>query len=244
MKSFVVAEIGSNWEGNYTKAKKIIQECKKADADAVKFQMWKAEELYDKSHPNWNEIKRSELSFQMAKKLKKFSDKQKIEFFCSAFYPDAVKFLTSIGVKKFKVASRTCLLRDPYSFETLKKKAESKKQIILSMGMGGNKRKISKIFEKNKTVFCYCISDYPLKFEKINWRKAIKYDGFSDHTMDILAPILFTIFKKQKKSKRIYIEKHVKMENSRGPDASTSISTKQLSEMIINIRLIEKMNNL
>ena len=112
------------------------------------------------------------------------------------------------------------------------------------MGMGGNKRKISKIFEKNKTVFCYCISDYPLKFEKINWRKAIKYDGFSDHTMDILAPILFTIFKKQKKSKRIYIEKHVKMENSRGPDASTSISTKQLSEMIINIRLIEKMNNL
>ena len=244
MKAFVVAEIGSNWEGNYTKAKKIIQECKKADADAVKFQMWKAEELYDKSHPNWNEIKRSELSFKMAKKLKKFSDKQKIEFFCSAFYPDAVKFLTSIGVKKFKVASRTCLLRDPYSFETLKKKAESKKQIILSMGMGGNKRKISKIFEKNKTVFCYCISDYPLKFEKINWRKAIKYDGFSDHTMDTLAPILFTIFKKQKKSKRIYIEKHVKMENSRGPDASTSISTKQLSEMIINIRLIEKMNNL
>jgi len=243
MKAFVVAEIGSNWEGNYTKAKKIIQECKKANADAVKFQMWKAEELYDKSHPNWNEIKRSELSFQMAKKLKKFSDKQKIEFFCSAFYPDAVKFLTSIGVKKFKVASRTCLLRDPYSFETLKKKAESKKQIILSMGMGGNKRKISKIFEKNKTVFCYCISDYPLKFEKINWRKAIKYDGFSDHTMDILAPILFTIFKKQKKSKRIYIEKHVKMENSRGPDASTSISTKQLSEMIINIRLIEKMNS-
>ena len=244
MKAFVVAEIGSNWEGNYTKAKKIIQECKKADADAVKFQMWKAEELYDKSHPNWNEIKRSELSFQMAKKLKKFSDKQKIEFFCSAFYPDAIEFLTSIGVKKFKVASRTCLLRDPYSFETLKKKAESKKQIILSMGMGGNKRKISKIFEKNKTVFCYCISDYPLKFEKINWRKAIKYDGFSDHTMNILAPILFTIFKKQKKSKRIYIEKHVKMENSRGPDASTSISTKQLSEMIINIRLIEKMNNL
>ena len=126
MKAFVVAEIGSNWEGNYTKAKKIIQECKKANADAVKFQMWKAEELYDKSHPNWNEIKRSELSFQMAKKLKKFSDKQKIEFFCSAFYPDAVKFLTSIGVKKFKVASRTCLLRDPYSFETLKKKQKVK----------------------------------------------------------------------------------------------------------------------
>ena len=100
MKAFIAAEIGSNWEGSYTKAKKIIQECKKAGADAVKFQMWKAEELYDKSHPNWNKIKKAELSFQTAKKLKEFSDKQKIEFFCSAFYPDAVEFLTSIGVKK------------------------------------------------------------------------------------------------------------------------------------------------
>ena len=36
MKAFIVAEIGSNWEGNYVKAKKIILECKKAGADAVK----------------------------------------------------------------------------------------------------------------------------------------------------------------------------------------------------------------
>jgi sialic acid synthase SpsE len=241
MKSFVVAEIGSNWEGSYTKAKKIIQECKKADANAVKFQMWKADELYDKSHPNWDEIKRSELSFQMAKKLKKFSDKQKIEFFCSAFYPDAVKFLTSIGVKKFKIASRTCMLTDPNSLEVLQEKARSKKEIFISMGMGGNKKKVSNMFDVKKTTFCYCISDYPLEFKKINWKDAMKYDGFSDHTMDILAPILFAILKRQKKSKRIYIEKHVKMNNSKGPDASTSITTEKLSEMVKLIRIIEKM---
>ncbi len=241
MKVFITAEIGSNWEGNYVKAKKIIRECKKAGVDAVKFQMWKAEELYNKSHPNWNEIKRSELSFQMAKKLKEFSDKQKIEFFCSAFYPDGVKFLISIGVKKFKIASRTCMLTDPNSLEVLQEKARSKKEIFISMGMGGNKKKISKIFENNKTTFCYCISDYPLNFDKINWIDAVKYDGFSDHTMDIVAPILFTLLKKQKKSRKIYIEKHVKMINSGGPDASTSISTEKLSEMVKRIRMIEKM---
>ena len=241
MKAFVVAEIGSNWEGDLTKAKKIIRECRKADADAVKFQMWKAEELYDKSHPNWNKIKKAELSFQTAKKLKEFSDKQKIEFFCSAFYPDAVKFLISLGVKKFKIASRTCKFTDPNSLEILQEKARSKKEVFISMGMGGNKKRISKMFKKNKTTFCYCISDYPLNFEKINWGDAIKYDGFSDHTMDILAPIIFTVLKKQKKSKRIYIEKHVKMNNSRGPDASTSISTEKLSEMVKQIRIIEKM---
>jgi len=241
MKAFITAEIGSNWEGSYVKAKKIIRECKKAGVDAVKFQMWKAEELYNKSHPNWNEIKRSELSFQMAKKLKEFSDKQKIEFFCSAFYPDGVKFLISIGVKKFKIASRTCMLTDPNSLEVLQEKARSKKEIFISMGMGGNKKKISKIFENNKTTFCYCISDYPLNFDKINWIDAVKYDGFSDHTMDIVAPILFTLLKKQKKSRKIYIEKHVKMINSGGPDASTSISTEKLSEMVKRIRMIEKM---
>ena len=241
MKAFITAEIGSNWEGNYVKAKKIIRECKKAGVDAVKFQMWKAEELYNKSHPNWNEIKRSELSFEMAKKLKEFSDKQKIEFFCSAFYPNAVKFLISIGVKKFKIASRTCMLTDPNSLEVLQEKARSKKEVFISMGMGGNKKKISKTFENNKTTFCYCISDYPLNFDKINWIDAVRYDGFSDHTMDIVAPILFTLLKKQKKSRKIYIEKHVKMINSRGPDASTSISTEKLSEMVKQIRMIEEM---
>ena len=241
MKAFITAEIGSNWEGNYVKAKKIIRECKKAGVDAVKFQMWKAEELYNKSHPNWNEIKRSELSFQMAKKLKEFSDKQKIEFFCSAFYPDGVKFLISIGVKKFKIASRTCMLTDPNSLEVLQEKARSKKEIFISMGMGGNKKKVSNMFDGKKTTFCYCISDYPLNFDKINWIDAVKYDGFSDHTMDIVAPILFTLLKKQKKSRKIYIEKHVKMINSGGPDASTSISTEKLSEMVKRIRMIEKM---
>ena len=240
MKTFVAAEIGSNWEGSFQKAKKIIKECKNAGADAVKFQMWRAEDLYKKSHPNWNDIKKSELSFQIVKRLKDFSDKEKIEFFCSAFYPEAVKFLVSINVKKFKVASRTCLFSDPYSMNVLREKAQSKKEIIISMGMGGNKKKIGKIFAKNKSIFCYCVSDYPLKFEKINWKEAVEFDGLSDHTMDILSPILFTVLKKQKNTKKIYIEKHVKLENSKGPDASTSISTEKLSNMIKQIRLIEK----
>ena len=108
--------------------------------------------------------------------------------------------------------------------------------------MGGNKKKIKKIFSKNKVIFCYCISDYPLKFNKINWKKAITYDGFSDHTMGITAPILFATLKKQKMSKEIIIEKHVKLENSKGPDASTSINTRQLSDLISHIRIIEKTN--
>lgn len=240
MKAIIVAEIGSNWEGSLTKAKKIIKECKEAGADAVKFQMWRANDLYSKKHPNWDEISKSELTFKHVKEIKSFSDSIGIEFFCSAFYPEAVKFLNSIKVKRFKVASRTCLMKDPHAKETLIEKSKTKKPIIVSMGLGGSKNTIKKIFSKNTTTFCYCISEYPLKLSKINWKEAIKFDGFSDHTLGITAPIIFTILKKQLDTKTIIIEKHVKSKNSVGPDASTSIDTEELREMVDQIRFFEK----
>ena len=71
MKIKIFAEIGSNWEGKVSIAKKIIQECKNVDANGVKFQMWRANDLYTKDHPNWNEIEKSELTFEKAIELKK-----------------------------------------------------------------------------------------------------------------------------------------------------------------------------
>lgn len=240
MKTTIIAEIGSNWEGSILKAKKIIQECKMAGANAVKFQMWRANDLYSPTYPQWKVIKKSELTFDKAEKIKKISDQLGIDFFCSVFYPEGVDFLESLKVKQYKVASRTCLMKDPFSFETLTAKAKTRKPIIISMGMGGDKPKIKKIFSKNPTTYCYCISDYPLNFSKINWKEAIKFDGFSDHTLGITASILFTAFKKQKNSSSVLIEKHVKSKNSKGPDAATSIDTLQLKELISHVRIIEK----
>jgi len=240
MEVLIIAEIASNWEGSISKAKKLIKECKKAGANAVKFQMWRAHDLYDPSHPNWNQIKKSEITFKKAQELKKYADEQKIEFFCSAFYPEAIDILEKLNVKKYKIASRTCLLKDPFALETLISKSQTKKSVIISMGMGGNKEKIKNIFKNNDTTFCYCISKYPTKFSEIDWKKAIKYDGFSDHTIEITAPILFTTLKKINGSKKIIIEKHVKLLNSKGPDASSSIDIIKFSEMISNIRTISK----
>jgi sialic acid synthase SpsE len=240
LKTTVIAEIGSNWEGSTIIAEKIIRKCKDAGADAVKFQMWRAQDLYSTSHPHWDVIKKSELTFEKAEKIKKIAKKIGIEFICSAFYPEAVRFLETIQVKRYKVASRTCLLKDPFSYETLQSKAKTKKPAIISMGMGGDKQRIKKIFAKNDVTFCYCISEYPLDFNRIDWSDAVKYDGFSDHTLGITAPLVFTVLKKQRNSKTIIIEKHVKDKSSKGPDASTSIDTDQLAELISHIRLIEK----
>ena len=150
MRVTIVAEIGSNWEGNLTKAKKLIRLTKNAGADAVKFQIWRAEDLYSTNHPKWKNIKKSELNFKNVKTLKEYADEIGIEFFCSAFFPEAVELLESIDVKRYKVASRTCIFRDPFSLETLQAKARTKKPIIISMGMGGNKKKIKNIFSSNK----------------------------------------------------------------------------------------------
>ena len=165
--------------------------------------------------------------------------KIRLIFFCSSFYPEAVEFLNSLNVKTHKVASRTCLFKDPYSYETLQKEAKTGKPIIISMGMGGDKNKIKKIFSKNKVTFCYCISEYPTAFNKIQWNEAKKYNGFSDHTLGIIAPIVFSVLKKQQGSKYVIIEKHVKLKNSKGPDASSSIDTDELKQLTYHIRNIE-----
>ena len=241
MRAFIVAEIASNWEGSISVAKKLIKESKKAGADAVKFQMWRASDLYQ-GHPDWKIIKKSELTFAKVKTLKAYSDKLGIEFFCSGFYPESIEYLQSLGVKRYKLASRTCTLNDPHSLETITKISSYKKPVVISMGMGGNKNKIKKILNKNKITFCYCISEYPTDFKKINWKELKKFNGFSDHTLGIIAPIIFAVIKNQIKTKEIFIEKHVKLKNSKGPDASSSIDTNELKTLVDEIRRIEKLN--
>ena len=135
LKAYIIAEIGSNWEGNLSIAKKIIRECKRIGVDAIKFQMWRASDLYSENHPDWKIIKKSELTFKKAEKLKKYADEQNMEFFCSVFYPEGVDYLESIGVKKYKIASRTCLLNDKHSLETLERISKRQKRLFTSVKM-------------------------------------------------------------------------------------------------------------
>ena len=73
------------------------------------------------------------------------------------------------------------------------------------------------------------------------WKNAIKFDGFSDHALGIIAPIIFAVLKKQQKSKNILIKKHVKLNNSSGSDAGSSIDTEELTNLISSVRKIEKL---
>lgn len=233
----IIAEIGSNWNGNVKIGKKIIKQLKKIGVDAAKFQMWRAPDLYNSNHPNWNEIKKSEFTFKHAQELKKYSDTLNIDCFWSVFYPEAVDYLEKLHVKFYKIASRTSALLDHNSLETMHAIAKTKKPVIISMGFGGNKKKIKTIFKNNKKYFLYCISKYPTKIQELNFNLMKKYDGFSDHTEDSLASLLYAI--KSKSQKKIkFLEKHVSIPESSGPDKPFSMDVEYFSKMIKDIKTV------
>jgi len=126
-----VAEIGSNWEGDVKKAYQLIKECKEAGADAVKFQMWRAKDLYD------GKYKKYELTIPKAVKIKHYANEIGIELFCSVFYPEAVKALETMGVQRYKIASRTCTRNDSHWPATIMAVMDTGKPVIVSNGMGG-----------------------------------------------------------------------------------------------------------
>lgn len=235
----VIAEIGSNWEGSIELAKEHIKEAKQSGATYVKFQMWRAEDLYDKNHPQWETIKKSELTENVAIELKKYSDQIGIEWFCSVFNPESVEFLEKLNVKIYKIASRTSKLKDRFSLETIKKVSETRKTTFISTGEGADKNKISEMFEAEKIQFTYCVSKYPTMDSDINWKEVFNYNFFSDHTMGITIPLIYAIKKKFNSNADIFIEKHTRFADSKGPDSSFAITYDELKELNSHLKRIE-----
>jgi len=234
----IIAEIASNWNGNETLGKKIIMKASQAGADYVKFQMWRASDLYETTHSNWNEIKKSEMKPNTAKKFKKYSDNIGIKCIWSVFYPEAVNLLEELNVSLYKIASRTSALMDSNSLDTMKEIAKTKKPVIISMGFGGNKKSLDSIFRHNKKFYLYCISNYPTKLTEINFKLMLKHAGFSDHTEDNLAPLIYAIQSKNSNKKRFF-EKHVCVNESTGPDKPFSMNMNNFEKLISDIRQIE-----
>jgi N,N'-diacetyllegionaminate synthase len=237
----IIAEIASNWNGSETLGKKIIKQASQSGADYVKFQMWRALDLYETTHPNWNEIKKSEMTSNTARKFKKYSDSIGINCIWSVFYPEAVKVLEDLDVSLYKIASRTSALMDSNSLETLKEIAKTKKPIIISMGFGGDKKLLDSIFRHNKKYYLYCVSNYPTKLSEINFKSMQKFAGFSDHTEDYLAPLIY-VTQSINSSKTRFYEKHVCVDESIGPDKLFSIDMSDFKELISNMRQVESLN--
>ncbi len=221
-KPYIIAEIGSNFNQSFQTAIKLIDAAKKAGANAAKFQLFDAEELYNKSHPLFKPFKQNELNKNWIKKLLKYTESINLDFFLSVFDLKSADIAFKAGVEHFKIASSEVtnlkLIHAIDSFE---------KNIYLSTGMSDyfeieKALHVINLNKKNKTkvVIMHCSSLYPCSDQDVNlniineYKK--RYDmpiGFSDHTLGNLASILAV-------SKGVcFFEKHITLnKQSKGPD--------------------------
>jgi len=254
--TYIIAEAGVNHNGDIQLALKLVDEAKKAGANCVKFQTFKAEKVVSK-FANMAEYqvistKKSETQLEMLKKLeltydefveiRKYCDKVQIDFMSTAFDLDTIDFLNSLEMKKWKIPSGE-ITNLPY----LERIAQLKKPIILSTGMSTltEIENAIAILKKNGAIditVLHCTTEYPAPFEDVNLKamNTIKKKfnigvGYSDHTMGIEVPIAAVALGAS------VIEKHFTLNrDSEGPDHKASLEPNELFQMVSSIRNIEK----
>lgn len=256
-KTFIIGEAGCNHNGSIEKAFKLVDIAKRTKLDAIKFQVFNPELLVIKNASKatyaLKNTSKKESQYAMQKKIsltnedhykiKKYCEKKKIDFVCSAFDLQSIEFLKKIKLKIFKIPSGE-INNVPY----LKKIAKLNVKVILSTGMSTMDEinfafKIFKAqFLKKNLSILHCISAYPTKFEEVNLlsiqylKKKFNCEvGFSDHTTSKLIPALAV------SNGASIVEKHFTINKKlRGPDHFMSLNEKELVGMVNNIRIAEQ----
>ena len=259
-RTYFIADIAANHDGNLARAKKLIRLAKKNGADAVKFQHFKAETIvsdygfkkigklshqnkWKKSvyqtyldasiNPNWTSI------------LKKEADRCKIDFMTAPYDLNYVDMVNKY-ICAYKIGSGDITWK-----EIINKIAKKKKPVILATGASNLtevRQAVKEIIKYNKKlVLMQCNTNYTDKIENFNfinlnvlkiYEEEFKNKiilGLSDHTKGHIT-VLGAIALGAK-----VIEKHFTDNNNRmGPDHKFSMNPKSWALMIKESRLLEK----
>lgn len=239
--TFIIAEAGINHDGNYNQAKELVKMAAKTGADAVKFQIFKAEEFCSTNTEYFDLFESLELSKDQWLELAEFAKNQGILFTASIFGEVGADILDEIGSPVYKIASG-----DLTHFPLLEYISKNNKPIILSTGMatfGEIDESLNKIYNSGnkKVALLHCVSNYPTNYQDTNLKfiktlkEAFKIPvGFSDHTNGLLIPALAVA------NGADIIEKHFTIDkNLPGPDHKISLDPKEFEEMIKNISITE-----
>ena len=255
---YVVAEISGNHNQDFDRAVKIIEEAKKAGADAVKLQTYTADtitvdsdadifqvkggtlwdgytlhKLYEEAHTPW----------EWQPRLKSVAEDLGIDLFSTPFDFTAVDFLEDMGVPAYKVASPELI-----DIPLLQKIARTGKPILMSQGMATLAevdeaiQSIRGVDSGAEIVLLKCTAAYPAPVEEANL-KTIPYlmntfripIGLSDHTPGSDVAVAASALG------ACVIEKHLTLARSDGgPDAAFSMEPSELKSLISSVRNVEK----
>lgn len=187
----VIAEAGINHNGNLENAFTQIEQAQLAGADAVKFQIFDAERLFDPESPVIDDARRGQLDWAAYDKLATKAEQVGIPWLVSAFHTDAVDLMEQLGCFCYKVASRSVT-----DIALLKHIAATGKPVIMSTGDHAKRdvTKAVKVFENNNLTLLYCVPQYPTPICAVDFKRMHKLRkdygrpvGFSDHTTGLLA---------------------------------------------------------
>lgn len=189
-----IAEVSSNHSQDLTRALEFIDAASQAGCSAVKFQLFKIEQLFSKEILERSEKHRNrkewELPLEFLPKLAQRCREVGVEFSCTPFYLDAVAELEPY-VAFYKIASYE-LLWDAL----LAACAKTGKPVILSTGMA-TMDEITHAVDVLRANGCpsptllHCTSAYPTPYAEANLaaietiRQAAGCEvGWSDHTVE------------------------------------------------------------
>lgn len=249
---YVIAELSANHNGRLDTAMRIVEEAKKAGADAVKLQTYKPDtitlqfdteefqihgglwdgrtlyELYEEAHMPWDWHKPL---FDHARKLG-------ITIFSSPFDNTAIDLLEDLNAPAYKIASFEAV-----DLPLIKYAASTGKPMIISTGMA-DAAEIDEAIEAAREGGCkelailHCVSGYPAPAEDYNLRTLSdmveRYGlvtGLSDHTLDNATAITSVALGAS------IIEKHFTLDRSGGgPDDSFSLEPLELAALCLGAK--------
>ena len=188
----IVAEIANAHQGNPNLAIKIAIDAINAGADAVKFQIYFAEEFLTYNHPKFKHFKNQSFKISDWEKIFKKIKPYKKKIYCDVLGEKALSVGKKYDLDGFKIHSS-----DINNVNLIKKltKLKSNKKILLSAG-GSTLREIAKalaLLKKNfkDITLLYGFQNYPTNINDLNLHNIVslknsfgKYCkiGYMDHT--------------------------------------------------------------
>ena len=251
-KPYIIAEIGSNHNGNIDLAKKIILQAKEAGADCVKFQSWSKDSIFSKKTYDDNYFLNDDyrdrddytleqivdeysLSENQLLDLKKYCQTLQIDFNSTPFSKKEADFLVDeLKVDFIKIASM-----DLNNYPFIKYLAGKNIPIFISTGLSTLAeidRAIRTIENagNNQIVILYCVSIYPPSDDQIAIKTIDQLSdlysypvGFSDHSIG--TPITLAAAARG----ATVVEKHFTIDKEmEGWDHAISASPEELKEIV------------
>ena len=242
-KTFFIAEIGINHEGNFENCKRMILEAYKSGADAVKLQTIDPDENYAKNTKFYKIFKKSFFNKEQTISLFKYAKNVGIEFFSTIGDVKTLDWFSRLDPPGYKISSG--LLNH---YHLIKNICRKNKPILVSTGLATIKEvdnvlnylKLNKI---NKTALLHCCSLYPAPDLFLNL-STIKFFidrypsipiGYSDHSLNSKSVICSIAL-----GARI-IEKHFTLNKKKSSfDHKISCEPKELKNLIEQINNVEK----